>query len=521
MSLEFSNINTQQPKNGTQVNYNIKSPCLACEVIPSYQTPVSTSTITGVTSSSQTKIIIPTGGSNEFLMTDRTYLRFSVTLPTTYTSATASLATGVYQLSTGCYIDGCGANSLIRSLQISYGSKVLEQIDGYNILWNHQFQNNVDQTDAYTRWSIGGGLSSTQTNYFRSDLFYCTIYNSSATVGSKVNDATAEFVIPLNSSILGLSASKALPVFGMVDRLTLTITWEDFAAVFNASATTPSATYFSTSTLSTVTSYNISNVFLHYDILKLSDSAMDLVLERARAEGGITIPLVKYYCNIEQPITQSTLNVQKSYDAYYSCAKSIFVLFTGITSKTSASYSYINNFVNCNFNLYYFKVGNKIVNNYYINSDAYTNQTQYGMIGMAQSALSFVELSKAYHATRNAFNTQMCYTKDHYANGIANTSTYNGNYGAFAIGCDLEAYEGIGDVLQEGMNTIGKSIVFTAQSCGYVYGLNSTSLKSLASASQITNDANGLYMHLFMSYDAYLVLPVIQGQFTGALEIYE
>lgn len=526
MSLSYSQINTNEPKNGACVNYSINPPALQAEIIPGSVAPSGTQSYTTTSSQSRLRFEIPTGGENEYLLPDRAFLRFTIGHTTTWANGTGMTSNGTYQQPINCYLDGAGASSVIRQITIKYGSKNIEDTPNYNTIFNFNFLNNVDPNDAYTRWS-SAGYSNNSSHFMRGPSPMATVTTTTATAGSVINQPSYEVCVPLMSSVVGFNASKALAIGLMVDKLIIDVYFEDFSACFIATETSQTSTptkmlgtattIMGTSTLSAPTSYSISNANFHYDILKLSSIAQSLVSAKAIQDGGITMPINKWASFPENVVTQSSTAYNKLIDPYYSNVKSVYVSFQPISNKTDLTKPYQSCFVEPNLNSYYFKIGSKTINNPPIASEYYTIGSTLGQTGVKNRSWMYTELSKAFHATHNVYDTQQLYTPVQYSNSDVSSQ------GAFLIGLDCELYEGLGDILQEGTNMIGKGLTFymTSHGINSAYTYSDSGYAITNTTSKVTADTAGLYCGIFVYYSAYLHIPVIEGQFAGSIDVYE
>ena len=281
------------------------------------------------------------------------------------------------------------------------------------------FLNNVSQNDMQTRWLFCGCNNSyaNSSNYFyNGQPFQLTQPTTRATTCSiaVLNSYQMEFCLPLNLTTLGLNSKKAFPIGLLIDKLILELTFEDpsaciFCPIYNINATqtllkqvNPNFTsiaaiadfHAGTTLQVTALTYNISNVFFHYDVLKLSDAAINLVSSKAVNDGGIIIPGLKFYTNPENNITQTSKAYQKLVDAYYSSVKSIWCNFKPVSNKTSYTALYQSNYAEPYLNYYQFKIGNRFLTSYQINSEYYTLGN-----APAQTTRSWIyhELLKSFH----------------------------------------------------------------------------------------------------------------------------
>ena len=335
-----------------------------------------------------------------------------------------------------------------------------------------------------------------------------------------LNSYQMEFCLPSNSTTLGLNSKKPFPIGLLIDKLILELTFEDpsaclFCPIYSVNATTAllstvnpnfalpttGLTAIGTTTPLKITAltYNISNVFFHYDVLKLSDAAMNLVVSKAVNDGGIIIPGLRFYTNPENNITQTSKAYQKLVDAYYSSVKSIWCNFKPVSNKTSFTSLYQSNYVEPYLNYYQFKIGNRFLTSYQINSEYYTLGN-----APAQTTRSWIyhELLKSFHKSHNPNGNDQLYNSAQFCN------TTTGVFSAFLIGGECEIYCSPGsDVLADGIDSRGKPIT--------------TYLNFYGSGGNITTDASGLYMNLYISYDVYYYLPLTNSSFLGSIEVLE
>ena len=116
----------------------------------------------------------------------------------------------------------------------------------------------------------------------------------------------------------------------------------------------------------------------------------------------------------------------------------------------------------------------------------------------------YKQLLEAFDASHSINDNLQYYSANQYSANLASSSTYFNNAGCFAIGCNLEIYNGLSNVISQGKNT------FAAQ----------TQI-SLNSFTNVAPDTSELYMNIFASYDCYWILPVDSqsGAVIGGLKI--
>ena len=116
----------------------------------------------------------------------------------------------------------------------------------------------------------------------------------------------------------------------------------------------------------------------------------------------------------------------------------------------------------------------------------------------------YQQLLEGFDASHSVNDNLQYYSANQYSANLASSSIYFNNAGCFAIGCNLEIYNGLSNVIAQGKNT------FAAQ----------TQI-SLNSFTNISVDTSGIYMNVFASYDCYWHLPVDSqsGAVIGGLKV--
>lgn len=355
----------------------------------------------------------------------------------------------------GMYFDGNGS-SIIQRIDVFHGSNLLESIIGYNMLVNYILDVQASTSQRQGLANIYGFDSTgDRSGYLIPALGQITI------------------CMPLFSGVIGLLASKNLPLGFLNDDIRVEITFESAQVAFAAAAGTPT--------------YNVIDFQLELDIIELSDEAESMV--RSIADPA-TEPIYihgsswKRYTSSLAASTSGTFSTLVP--ARFASLKQLALLpIIGSHFTSATSYS-IGSRVNPAIDSYFFRIGAAIIPNKPV---VLQNANNTGGFGEA-----FSEMLKSWHSLHSTANST-CLDLEYNVNDVAITRTNvaafftaaNSYKNGFCIAQELESFPQRSDVLLSGMNTLSSQVFFEAN-------LNATA------------PANAYNMNFFAWYDHIIVI---------------
>lgn len=436
--------------------------------------PINKSTFTG---GDQMIFELPTSRKGTWLDQSQSYLKFTVQFQST--SAAASGANGIY-------IDNT-AYSFFQRLDVLHGSNQLESINEYGQLCNFLIDTSLTQSDK-------AGLS-TLIGCNGVNTIYNSITASAAILGgagtvftgtssqvqvagdrsgfspaSTTSFSTAvgyTFSLPLLSGVVGINASKMLPV----GKLTAPIRMELYLA------NNDDAIYYGTAAANCT--WQIINAEFEACYVELQDDMLDMQLAQGQEEYISTITY-----------RQSSTYMPAATSGEFTCllpfrAASITALYarfrnlaTAVQGADASAAYRKSSSISPNINFFYFRIGSSL----YPNKPIYCNNG--ALVGSGSEA--YAELLKSFHALSSSIgNTALTYqsynvaaTADEgyaaaYAPGTkkftAATATASGSVpsidthgNAFAIGLECQSFSNRNDTILSGISTLNSQIYFTA-----------------------------------------------------------
>lgn len=523
MSTQFNSFAKDGAKNPKSLDYTPKPFAFAAAQTDCMIYPVGNQSYTNCGSSTKISFNIPCGVGNALLDPKTTFLRFMLEF-TTAAGATPTVSAvtagnlgpaGTFQVPWG-WVQG-GGHGCIKQVVLSYNNQQLENIYNYNDFTALCMLNNLGCDSLSSKHSFSG-LSHNQSyevGVMGISLPYTTVITTANATTGAANAGTnlvyrVEVSVPLNSSLIGVNAERMLPLM-LTSNYTLDIyladigeflycpTAQTLSSFVSFGETPPRDTatvvgnlltaYVPTAggVLTPPTRYNVNNIALHYSLIELSPSALAVVRGYAAQNGGILLPSIGVFSNIENQITSATSSWSKTFDIQYSSLKSLFATFHSTTKATTAPY--LASFLEPSLNYYVWRVGNKNASQNFIGSEIYYNSLSASTSTIQQTrSLMKMELDKAFGNMQNVNDSNSySYTQ------FVNQST--AAVGAFAIGCPL-------DITQEG---------------SLICGVNTMSQQTMLSLNCYAN-INNMNVNIYGLYDQFIFIPYIN-DFLGTVQV--
>ena len=437
--------------------------------------PLNKSVFTG---SDQMIFEIPCGRKGTWLDQTQSYLKFSVQCAATAACAANVNAAGVYS---GIYIDN-SAYSFLQRLDIYHSSNLLETQNEYGQLANFLIDTSLTQSDKAGLSSMIGTNNQTisqntvapvqwtsaqeiQRTGDRSGLALTALALAG---GIPANATPYTFSLPVLSGVIGINASKMLPV----GKLTSPIRCE-----FYTSANDDAITYGLAGAGAT---WQIINAELVCCFVELADDIPSVpgmpeyVSTKTYRQASTYMPaatagefttLLPFRCaSLNALYTRCRPYATAAQGANATCAY-----------RKSAS-------VNPNFSYVYWRVGSSMYPNkpiYLINSNT------------GQGGEGFAELLKSFHALSSSIGNTSIVSPQY---NVASTALFGWNvatpvgavagqlgshYNAFALGLELESFSNRSDTILSGVSTLNSQVfltagVYTGQTVGGAGNLNYT-----------------------------------------------
>jgi hypothetical protein len=433
--------------------------------------PLNKSTFVG---GDQIILELPTSRKNTFFDQSQSFLKFTVQVVSTAAAA---------QGGSGVYLDN-SAYSFFQRLDVYNASNLLESINEYGQLCNMLIDTSLTQSDK-------AGLSSMiGTNYTaniqQSAAAYAqygtdTVVNtpgdrsgmSLATNTTLASTTSYTFTLPLLSGVVGINASKCLPVGALNSpvHIELYLDQNDNAITYG--------------TAGAGAVWTISNVEFDVCYIELYDDVMS----------------EQFHQGIPQYISTNTWRQASTYmPASTSGEFSTLLPFRG--ASINGLYAKFRNYatavqgangtaayrksssISPNLSSFYFRVGSSI----YPNKPIYLNN---GAI-VGSGAEAYAELIKSFHALSSSVgNTAILYNQynvaptavngwaSNYVPGARNVGVLDTSNNAFMIGLELQSFSNRNDTILSGVSTLNSQIYFTGviqsgQTVGGVAGYNYT-----------------------------------------------
>ena len=411
-------------------------------------------------------IDIPTSRPNTWYDPSQSYLKFSVQC-----AATAAVAQGVVD---AIYVDN-SAYSFLSRLDVYHGSNLLETISQYGALCNTILDSTLTQSDKVGLSSMMGmnplqtitcvtpaaayaqgafyATATTQTPGDRSGLALRAILG----VGN-INTAYCQtFCLPLMSGVVGVSASKMIPVGNLRAPISLQI----------YTAANDDAIYYATPGAGAT--WQIVNVEFVATFVEIQDDNFGQHFDPSIPQYISTRSWRESSFSVTAGLTGEITNLLSFRMASITNILGRFRNQAGAVQGANATYaSRLSSAINPNIAYYYFKLGSQIVPNKQI--QLYNNGT---LVGSGSEA--FAELQKSFHALDTIHgNAAVTYNQYNVAS-VANAG-WLAAYGlttlkaagqldtsnnAFCIGQELESFCHKGDTILSGISSLNTNLFFT------------------------------------------------------------
>jgi hypothetical protein len=411
---------------------------------------------------------LPVGRRGTWLDQSQSYLKFSVQFAST-AACTAVLAANLP--GTGPYIENT-AYSFIQRMDIYNSSNLLETINEYGQLANFLLDTSLTQSDKAGLSTMLGTNPFTYTNLAANaangagiNTFNTTIISagdrsglSVASVAVAAGISTAipyTFSLPLLSGVIGINASKMLPVGKLHNPIHVEMYW----------AANDDAIYYGQAGAGTI--WQIVNVEFCACYVELQNDEID----------NINDDMPHYISTTTYRQSSSTLTAASNGEYTtllpFRCSSltAIYARFRPFVSAVqgangTAAYRKSAS-INPNFGSYYFRIANSI----YPNKPVYLiNGSNVGTGGEA-----YAELLKSFHALSSSIGNS-CITFNNYNVAATATQGWAANYvpvpktvgplvdtfgNAFAIGIELQTFSNRNDTILSGISTQNNQVYFT------------------------------------------------------------
>ena len=401
---------------------------------------------------------LPTGRKGTWLDQSQSFIKFSVQF-----TSTAACAVG----GTGIYVDNT-AYSFIQRLDIYNSSNLLETINEYGQLANFLIDTSLTQSDKAGLSPMVGCNTSTVLN----SVGAFAQFNNIATIqvpGDRSGQSFAStttlagfgaaipytFCLPVLSGIVGVNASKMLPV----GQISNPIRCEFYLSAVN------DAIY--SGTVGAGANWQLINVEFDVCYVELNDSSLDLIMQPDECQYISTSTYRQTSATIPLATAGEFTNMLP-----FRCSSltSIYARFRNQSgslqgANPSAAYRKSSS-INPNLASYYFRVGSSM----YPNKPVYLMSSQSGT-----GAEGYAELMKSFHALSSSIgNSAITYQNYNVAStatlGFAQAYTYKAKNtavvsdtfaNAFAIGLELQSFSNRNDTILSGISTLNSQVFFT------------------------------------------------------------
>jgi len=404
---------------------------------------------------------LPTGRKGTWLDQSQSYIKFSV-----QAAATGAVPIG----NNGLYIENT-AYSFIQRLDIYNSSNLLETINEYGQLANFLLDSSLTQSDkaglspligsnafnystlAAAAYAQGGSVNSVQVAGDRSGQSLV----APAIVGGQIPAAAIPytFCLPVLSGVVGVNASKMLPVGQIVNP----IRCEFYLANVN------DAIYAGTAAAGAI--WQLVNVEFVVCYVELTDGSFDMQMGPDEANYISTTTYRQTSATIPTASAGEFTNMLpfrcSSLTAIYARFRNQASAVQGVNA--SAAYRKSSS-VNPSLSQYYFRIGSSM----YPNKPVYLMSSTTGTGGEG-----YAELLKSFHALSASIgNSAITYQNYNVATtaaaGFALASvaaaratalipdTYNN---AFSIGLELQSFSNRNDTILSGVSTLNSQVFFT------------------------------------------------------------
>lgn len=364
------------------------------------------------------EFMIPTMRVGEYLDPAQTTIKYRVRNVGTGAGGVAAANENAVRL------DHNGA-CVIRRMQIYNSSNQVEDIDLYNVLYSAMIDAQVNTSDLNSL-SSAWGLSATSLEGPR---------------GAPINVTSAQGInMPIASSLIGLMATKYLPLCKLSSPLRVLITLEtnSQALVYSSAGGTVFTNF-----------YRVEDVELQLGIVSLGDTAQALVDQTNASLGPEIVFASKQFAYYPLSTISATAGFKTfQIDARYASVNGLIFLFRNTTAHANREQCYnLSSRVNIVNNRFQLRLGSQFIPSKEIDlsndiSEAWTETQKYFM------ALNSLNMYGSPTATD--------YVKQDGA--IADAAAANATWGnKFLLAINTEAYHQKGDQLFDGISSINDS----------------------------------------------------------------
>ena len=418
---------------------------------------------------------LPTGRRGTWLDQSQSYLKFSVQFSSTSATTATPGGTGVYLENT--------AYSFIQRCDIYHSSNLLETCNEYSQLANFLIDTSLTQSDKAglspligsnpyfnsvnsVTPAIASSVLSTQVPGDRSGL----VVASATTLAAGI---PYTFCLPLLSGVIGINASKMLPVGKLASplRVELYLSALDDAIYYGAGGASAN--------------WQIINVEFNACYVELQDDSLDMQMNPGEEE-YISTTTYRQASTYLPAATSGEFTAlipfrAASITALYARFRNFGTATQGVNN--SAAYRKSSS-INPNMSYFYFRIG----------SSVYPNKPVYLVNGslVGNGSEAYAELLKSFHALSSSIsNTAILYNQYNVAatatqGFVANytpaskaTAAIDTHANAFAIGIECQSFSNRNDTILSGISTLNSQIYFTAginsgQTCGGTNNYNYT-----------------------------------------------
>ena len=401
---------------------------------------------------------LPTGRKGTWLDQSQSYLKFSVQ----FTSTAAAAPQG-----SGIYLDNT-AYSFIQRLDIYNSSNLLETINEYGQLANFLVDTSLTQSDKLGLSTLIGSNSSTVINGL--GAAYAQFSNlasiqapgdrsgasfQTASTAAGINTGIPyTFCLPVLSGIVGMNASKMLPVGQIINP----IRCEFYLAALN------DAIY--AGTAATGANWQLINVEFCVCYVEI-DGSLEMQLDPDEAQYIATTTYRQTSATIPLATAGEFTNMLPFRCSSLTAIYARFRNQSGAVNGVNASAAYRkSSSVNPNLASYYFRVGSSM----YPNKPVYLMSSQSGT-----GAEGYAELLKSFHALSASIgNSSLSFSNYNVATtatlGFAQafvaaaktTAVAQDTFAnSFAIGLELQSFSNRSDTILSGISTLNSQVFFT------------------------------------------------------------
>jgi len=362
---------------------------------------------------------IPTGLSGNHIFPKHSFVSGQVSLNVSTLAATAQ------NVACNSFLDQ-SIYSLFKKLTISHGGTTQEEITNCNRAWTaiYDLQKSKDK-----RLCDSINLLVDETDPLQG-LTFSVLKSTVANTASVQSTVFVDFAFVLPSSILGLLASRDLPVSLMgASSLTLELELESAQTAFTGSAN-----------ITSINSFTLQNLYYNAKMVHL-DPAIEIALINSTA-GVVQMPAVTYKTEYKTLSAGSTSFNDKFTHQYNSVKNFCYFLQSQATFNGSLLSKSISSRPNCGINNWYISIG----------GNPYPPKAITGYTNIFMETLRAWDMMNSEHGSGVLGRTN--YTT---GTGAVGEEVLANNY-RFIAAVDLDRYNHSSELLVTGTNTFGQSI---------------------------------------------------------------